>query len=49
MTRAELEQEIIKRMPTLSPHGESIIRQGMSLKTTAQLEDLLKRMKETGR
>lgn len=49
MTRQELEQSIIDRMPTLRNCDIPVIQNAMSMKTTAQLEDILKRMKEDGR
>lgn len=47
--RDKLEQEILDRMPTLRPYDMPVMQDAMSRKTDAQLEDILKRMKEDGR
>jgi len=49
MDRQELEQEVLKRLPETRPAQVDMLRDAMKLKTTVQLEDILKRMKEAGR
>lgn len=49
MDRTELEQEIIKRLPEDRPAQVEMLRDALRLKSTAQLEDMLERMKKEGR
>lgn len=50
MDRDELEREILKRMPTVQSDWDTdIIKNALRKKSTEQLEDLLKRMKEAER
>ena len=50
MDRTELEQEALKRLHETRPMQIEMLRDALRLKTTAQLEDMLERMKkEAGR
>jgi hypothetical protein len=48
MDRAELEQEVLKRLREDRPAQVEMLRDALRLKTTAQLEDMLGRMKKEG-
>lgn len=47
--RAELEQEVLKRLQEDRPAQIEMLQDALKLKTTAQLEDMLERMKKEGR
>lgn len=49
MQRAQLEEEVYQRLLVTRASDEPIIRDALKLKTNAELEDILKRMKEAGR
>ena len=49
MTREELEEEVFRRLRIGKPPDIPIIRKALTLKPTADLEDILRRMKEEGR
>lgn len=49
MDRAELEQEVLKRLHEDRPTQIEMLRDAVKMKTTAQLEDILERMKKEGR
>jgi pyruvate/2-oxoglutarate/acetoin dehydrogenase E1 component len=49
LTREQLEQEIIDRLPTIRPLDLPIVKESLSYRTREWLEDILKRMKESGR
>lgn len=48
-TREELEEEVFKRLRVTRDADIPIIRDALKLKPRAELEDILKRMKEEGR
>ena len=47
--RTELEQEVLKRLLEDRPAQVEMLRDALRLRTTAQLEDMLERMKKEGR
>lgn len=49
LDRDKLENEIFKRLHIGQPSDIPVVRKSLQMKTTPQLEDLLKRMKEAGR
>jgi hypothetical protein len=49
MERGQLEQEVFNRLPIRTLYDAEILKKAIPLKTTEELEDILKRMKEQGR
>ena len=49
MDRKQLEEEVYKRLSITKPSDEPIIRDALKMKPTADLEDILDRMKKEGR
>lgn len=49
LTRDQLEQKIIDKLQNVTPRDVPLLKDALSRRTTAWLEDLLARMKEAGR
>ena len=49
MTKEELEEEVFKRLRFGKESDKPLVRDALKQKTTTELEDILKRMKEAGR
>jgi hypothetical protein len=49
LTREQLEQTIIDKLQNVTPRDVPLLKDALSGRTTAWLEDLLARMKEAGR